>query len=60
MKAVKIIGYVSASFALLCMTGFDCPECNYVAQGIALGASALIAIVCGLIVANHQQRKGEL
>ena len=54
MKAIKIIGACAAGFALLCMTGFDCPECNYVAQFIALGVSLCVAVVCGLIVAKKE------
>ena len=54
MKAVKFIGYMGAAGALLCMTGFDCPECNYEAQFIALGVSLCVAVVCGLIVVKKE------
>ena len=53
MKALKIIGAISATFALLCMTGFDCPECNMKAQAAALIVSLLIAMTCGIIVVRH-------
>ena len=54
MKAVKCIGITSAVCALLCMSGFDCPECNFAAQFIALGVSLCVAVVCGLIVAKKE------
>ena len=54
MKAIKILGACAAGFALLCMTGFDCPECNFTAQFIALGVSLRVAVVCGLIVAKKE------
>lgn len=56
MKAVKCIGITSAVCALLCMSGYDCPECNFAAQTIALGVSVLVAVVCGMI---YQKAKGE-
>ena len=56
MKAVKFIGYMGAFGALLCMSGYDCPECNFAAQTIALGVSVLVAVVCGMI---YQKAKGE-
>ena len=56
MKAVKFIGYMGAFGALLCMTGFDCPECNYAAQTIAFGVCVVVAVVCGMI---WQKMKGE-
>jgi hypothetical protein len=56
MKAVKCVGIASAACALLCMTGFDCPECNYAAQTIALGVCIVVAVVCGMI---YQKAKGE-
>ena len=56
MKAVKVLGYMGAFGALLCMTGFDCLECNYTALTIALGVCVLVAVVCGMI---YQKAKGE-
>ena len=53
MKAVKFIGYMGAFGALLCMTGFDYPECNYTAQAIALCVCLLVAVVCGLIAGKE-------
>lgn len=55
MKAIKIIGGCAAGFALLCLTGFDCPECNFKAQITALLVSTAIAVVCGLIVAKKEE-----
>lgn len=49
----KYLGVSAAIFALLCMTGFDCPECNYAAQFTALGISVLVAVICVLINANE-------
>lgn len=54
MKAIKIIGAISATFALLCMTGFDCPDCNMTEQLIALIVSLAIATTCGVIVAKRE------
>ena len=56
MRTIKCIGIIGAIGALLCMTGYDCPECNFVAQTIALGVCSLVAIVCGMIV---YKREGE-
>ena len=54
MKAIKILGACAAGFALLCLTGFDCPECNYEAQFIALGVSLCVAVTCGIIIAKKE------
>lgn len=54
MKTIKIIGAISATFALLCMTGFDCPECNMTEQLAALGISLAIAVTCGVIIAKRE------
>ncbi len=53
MKAVRFIGYIGAFGALLCMTGFDCPECNFAAQTIALVVCLIVAVVCGLIAGKE-------
>lgn len=49
MKAVKLLGVSGGFGALLCMTGFDCPECNFEAQTIALVSCIVVALVCGII-----------
>jgi hypothetical protein len=54
MKAVKFIGYMGAFGALLCMSGYDCPECNFAAQTIALGVSLCVAVTCGIIIAKKE------
>lgn len=56
MKAVKIFGTLCVIFALLCLTGYDCPDVNFKSQTIALGISVLLATICGLIVAKNDQR----
>lgn len=53
MKAVKVIGFLCAFGALLCATGFDCPECNFVAQTIATVSCAVAALVCGYIAGKE-------
>jgi len=55
MKTIEILGIFSAFFAVLCMTGFDCPECNYVAQTIALCVCVVVALVCGLIIYKRER-----
>lgn len=57
MKAIKIFGTLCAVFALLCLTGYDCPECDFAAQTIALCVSATIALACGMIVAKNEWGK---
>jgi len=56
MKTIKCIGITSAVCALLCMSGYDCPECNFTAQSITLGVCVVVAVVCGMI---YQKMKGE-
>lgn len=53
MKAIKIIGYMSAFGVLLCATGYDCPECNFTAQTIALVSCLTLSILCGLIAGKE-------
>jgi hypothetical protein len=54
MKIIKIVGYCAASLALLSLTGFDCPDCDYVVQTSVLLASAFVALVCGIIVTRKE------
>ena len=56
MKAIKIVGITSAVCALLCMSGYDCPECNFAAQSIALGVCVVVAVVCGMIWQKLNER----
>lgn len=56
MNTIKFIGVLSTMVALLCMTGFDCPECNYAAQFTALGISTGIALLCGCIIVKKQKK----
>ena len=57
MKAIKIIGILGAIGALLCMSGYDCPECNFREQTIALCVCICVALVCGIIYTKHQEGK---
>ena len=57
MKTLKAICMVGAIGALLLMTGFDCPECNYTAQFTALGVCLAVALVSGIIIAKLEERK---
>lgn len=54
MKIVKVIGYCAAAIAVLTLTGYDCPDCDYEAQTIVLAISAGIAFTCGLIVTKSE------
>lgn len=54
MKTIKILCVSSAIMALLCATGFDCPECDFTAQTIALCVSVCVSLVCGLIWAKNE------
>lgn len=56
MKAIKCIGITSAVCALLCMSGYDCPECNFAAQTIALSVCVIVAVVCGMIWQKLNER----
>ena len=56
MNTIRFIGVLSTMVALLCMTGFDCPDCNYAAQFTALGISILVAVVCGCIIVKKQKK----
>lgn len=55
MNIIKVIGIASALGALLCATGYDCPECNFTAQTIATVSCAVVAVVCGMVY----EKKGE-
>lgn len=57
MKTLKAICMVGAIGALLLMTGFDCPECNYTAQFTALCVCLAVALVSGIIIAKLEERK---
>ena len=59
MRFIKFVGIVCAIGAVLCMTGYDCPECDFTKQTIALIGCAVIATICGLIVLNHEQKTNE-
>lgn len=54
MNIIKGIGIASAFGALLCATGFDCPECNYTAQAIATASCFVIALVCGIVSSRKE------
>lgn len=56
MKLIKTIGILCATGAFLCMTGYDCPECDFTKQTIVLLSLGSIATICGLIVLNHEQK----
>lgn len=45
----KYIAVFAGLFALLCLTGYDCPECNYTSQTIALVVSVCVTLVCTYI-----------
>lgn len=45
-RFLKVCAFISGMCALLCMTGYDCPECNYIEQTIALAACAIVCLVC--------------
>lgn len=48
-KIIRIIEGIGVAGVLLCLSGYDCPDCNYVAQTIALGVCICVCVVCGLI-----------
>ena len=56
MKIVKVIGYCAAAIAVLTLTGYDCPECNYKAQTIVLAVFTGIAFICGVIIAKKEKK----
>lgn len=55
MTISKIICGLSAIFALMCLTGYDCPQVDFKAQTIALVVSCTICAISALISAKNGQ-----
>ena len=50
MQLCKVISALGTIGALLLLSGYDCPECNYKQQTIALIICAGVAIVFGMMM----------
>ena len=53
-RFMKVCAVVSGMAALFCMTGYDCPECNFVKQTIALAVCAIVCLVCSYVVLKKE------
>ena len=55
MNLLEILSGVFGLLSVMCCTGFDCPECNFVAQ---ITAVIVCAALCLILAYYANKRKG--
>lgn len=53
MKTIKFFSFIGTIGALLLLSGYDCPECDYRKQTTALVLCIAVSVICGLIAAKN-------
>lgn len=55
MKLLEILSGFFGLLFVMCCTGFDCPECNFVAQAVAVIVCAALCLIFAYLANKRKE-----